>query len=161
MTSREEAFKALYRTEFAALAGYCWQLQGDRDAAAETAQEAFARLFGKWTGVQQPRAYVYRIATNIIRDSWTSQKRTRETFEALTRTTEDQQEPDHAAAVAVRTAVSALPQRLRPVVLLHYYADLTVEDVATATRRPVGSIKRQLSEARALLAPQLQETSRA
>jgi RNA polymerase sigma-70 factor (ECF subfamily) len=158
VSSREEAFKALYRTEFAALAGYCWQLQGDREAAAETAQEAFARLFGKWTGVQQPRAYVYRIATNIIRDSWTSQKRNRETFDALTRAAEDQYEPDQAAAVAVRTAVSALPQRLRPVVLLHYYADLTVEDVASATRRPVGSVKRQLSEARTLLATQLQES---
>lgn len=161
MSSREEEFKALYRAEFAALAGYCWQLHGDREAAAETAQEAFARLFGKWTGVQQPRAYVYRIATNIIRDSWTHQKRSRETFDALTRDTEDQHEPDQAAAVAVRTAVSTLPQRLRPVVLLHYYADLTVEDVAAATRRPVGTVKRQLSEARTLLANQLQESPRA
>jgi DNA-directed RNA polymerase specialized sigma24 family protein len=90
---------------------------------------------------------------------WTSQKRTRETFTALAHTAEDQHDPDQAAAVAVPTAVSALPQRLRPVVPLHYYADLTVEDVASATRRPVGSVKRQLPEARALLAHQLQETS--
>ena len=158
MSRREEQFKILYRTEFDALAGYCWQLQGDRDAATETAQEAFARLFGKWTGVEQPRAYVYRIATNIIRDLWTSSKRTRETFDVLTRTAQDQHVPDQAAAIAVRTAVSALPQRLRPVVLLHYYADLTVEDVASATSRPVGTVKRQLSEARALLADQLQES---
>jgi RNA polymerase sigma-70 factor (ECF subfamily) len=51
--------------------------------------------------------------------------------------------------------VRTLPERLRDVVLLHYFADLTVEDVATAVNRPAGSVKRQLSEARAALATAL------
>jgi RNA polymerase sigma-70 factor (ECF subfamily) len=41
--------------------------------------------------------------------------------------------------------------RLREVVLLHYYADLPVAEVAAAIHRPVGTVKRRLHEARALL----------
>jgi RNA polymerase sigma-70 factor (ECF subfamily) len=67
--------------------------------------------------------------------------------------------PEPAAAVGgdpgVLAAVRALPERLRVVVLLHYYADLPVADVAKALRRPVGSVKRQLNEARALLSHSL------
>jgi RNA polymerase sigma-70 factor (ECF subfamily) len=47
--------------------------------------------------------------------------------------------------------VGRLPQRLRQPVLLHYYADLPVSDVARALHRPEGTIKRALSEGRALL----------
>jgi RNA polymerase sigma-70 factor (ECF subfamily) len=157
-TRRDQEFRALYETEYAKLAGYCWQLQRDRDAAAETAQEAFTRLFGRWVSVQQPRAYLYRTATNIIRDGWSARLRRQETLDAL-REEREPAAPDLAAAVAVRSAVEALPQRLRPVVLLHYYADLNVADVAAATRRPAGTVKRQLSEARALLAGDLQEST--
>ncbi len=45
-----------------------------------------------------------------------------------------------------------LPGHLRDVVLLHYYADLPVEEVARALRRPVGTVKRRLSDARGILA---------
>jgi RNA polymerase sigma-70 factor (ECF subfamily) len=48
--------------------------------------------------------------------------------------------------------VLRLPTRLRDVVLLHYWADLSVADVGQALGRPSGSVKRQLAEARALLA---------
>ena len=52
----------------------------------------------------------------------------------------------------MRAAVERLPKKLRDVVLLHYWSDLTVTDVAAAVGRPAGTVKRQLSEARALLA---------
>jgi RNA polymerase sigma-70 factor (ECF subfamily) len=55
--------------------------------------------------------------------------------------------------------VGRLPDRLRDVVLLHYYADLPVGEVATAVRRPPGTVKRQLSEARAVLAQDLEDPS--
>jgi RNA polymerase sigma-70 factor (ECF subfamily) len=37
-------------------------------------------------------------------------------------------------------------------VLLHYYADLPVEEVARLIHRPVGTVKRRLHEARRVLA---------
>ena len=58
---------------------------------------------------------------------------------------------EEASAAEHKDAVDRLPPGLRDVVLLHYYADLPVEDVARAIRRPAGTVKRRLHEARALL----------
>jgi RNA polymerase sigma-70 factor (ECF subfamily) len=44
-----------------------------------------------------------------------------------------------------------LPRRLRDVVVLHLVADLPVAEVATVAGIPVGTVKRRLYEARALL----------
>ena len=156
--ARAEEWRRLYVAEYAGVANYCFQLQRDRDVAAETAQEAFTRLFTKWVRVQQPRHYVYRIATNLIRDSWSNKLRQRELEQAL-QGPAGQGAPaaDVASVLALRSAVQALPPRLRPVILLHYYADMPIADVALALERPLGSIKRQLSEARELLAGQFQE----
>jgi RNA polymerase sigma-70 factor (ECF subfamily) len=53
--------------------------------------------------------------------------------------------------------VRRLPERVREPVVLHYYADLSVDEVAEVLRRPAGTVKRQLSEARDLLAQMLRE----
>jgi RNA polymerase sigma-70 factor (ECF subfamily) len=54
-------------------------------------------------------------------------------------------------------AVERLPAHLRSVVLLHYYADLPVEDVARALRRPLGTVKRRLLDARKVLSATLRD----
>ena len=157
-TAREADFARLYAVEYPALAAFCWQALRDRGAAEELAQEAFTRLYGRWISVEQPRAYLYRIAANLIKDSWKRREADSRTLEGLRVEHELLPGgPDTAAAVAVRVAVGRLPSRLRPVVLLHYYGDFSVADVAKILRRPEGSIKRQLAEARDLLAGNLME----
>lgn len=149
---REEDFRAFYSEHYPALAGYCWTLVGDRDLAHDLAQEAFTRMLARWLRVEEPRAYLYIVATNLARRAWRSRSRDAHTVLALGRDrVVDIAGPD-AAAIGVRTAVGALPRRLREVVLLHYFADLPVNEVAQAVGRPAGTVKRQLSEARALLA---------
>lgn len=155
--ARSEAFRSLYAVEYAGVATYAWQLLRDRELADEVAQEAFTRLFSRWMTVQEPRRYLYRITTNLISDSWSRKLRRRELLNQMESDAASSRPPaDLAAALAVRTAVRSLPARLRPVVLLHYYADLSVADVALALRRPAGTVKRQLSEARDVLAGHLQ-----
>lgn len=155
--ARSEAFRSLYALEYAGVATYAWQLLRDRDLADEVAQEAFTRLFSKWITVQEPRHYLYRITTNLIRDSWSRKLKQRELLDQMESDAASPRPPqDLAAVLAVRKAVESLPARLRPIVLLHYYADLSVADVALALDRPAGTVKRQLSEARDVLASQLQ-----
>lgn len=57
--------------------------------------------------------------------------------------------------VALRDALATLPPRMRAAVVLHYYADLTVEGVATALERSPNTIKSQLREGLARLRRQL------
>jgi RNA polymerase sigma-70 factor (ECF subfamily) len=144
-----ETFEQLFEHEYPRLAGYCWNLVGDREAAADVAQEAFARLLARWLGVREPRAYLYRIATNLAHD--VRRDRARHEVEPPPMT------PDPAKGVAVRLAVDALPSRYRAVVWLHYFAGLPVADVALVLGRSAGTVKWRLSEARARLARVLED----
>ena len=151
-----ERFEAFYDDVYPDLAGYCWTLVHDRELAQDIAQEAFMRLFARWVRVREPRPYLFHVATNLARDAWKARMRSRETYRRLaSQPRDDVDGGDLTGPFAVQWAVESLPARYREVVLLHYFADLTVDDVAAAVRRPPGTVKRQLSEARALLVPML------
>lgn len=141
-------FAALYETEFPKVAGYLTALTGDPEVAREAAQEAFTRLFARWRRVNEPRGFVYVVGTNLCKRHWRQGGRERSAVTSLGVTSE------HGRAAHdpwLRDLVERLPAHLREAVLLHYYADLPVAEVALAVRRPVGTVKRRLHEARALL----------
>src|SRR4051812_23593627 len=147
-------FEAFFMAEYAGVARYCWSLVRQREQAEDVAQEAFSLVLGKWKSIQDPRGYVYKVATNLVRRSWTRQ--------ALDRRRHDQliedlatESPDAAQVLVLRDALARIPRRHRDVVLLHYYAGFSTAEVALAVGRPQGTVKRHLSEARALLTEQL------
>lgn len=143
--------ESFVRAELPALTGYCARLVGDLDLAGEVAQEALVRTWGRWVRVRDPRAYAYRVATHQAFHVLAEQRRT--ALPAVDRPG-DRREVD---AIEVRDAVARLPQRLRVVVTLHYLADLPVQEGARAIRRPVGTVKQRLYEARRLLAVTLED----
>ncbi len=146
--SRDEAARALWAEHYPRLAGWTRALVGDPDIAHDIAAEAFARLLGKWVTVREPKAFLYTVAGNLARDHWRSTDRDRRLVDrvgAVTTTSASASDP------WLRDLVERLPERLRMPVLLHYYADLPVSAVATALRRPEGTVKRALSEGRAAL----------
>ena len=154
-SGRDAELTLLYRREFGALAGYCFRLVGEEQQARDIAAEAFVRLCGRVSGVRDPRAWLYMVATNLVRDGWARDNRQRAVVELLRRRREVQVT---AFDPSVRDAVDRLPRRLRLVVVLHYVADLPVHEVAQATGLPVGTVKRRLHEARAALARALGAT---
>lgn len=151
LVPRDAEFRAFYLGEYPGLARYCHSLVSDRELAHDLAQESFTRMIGRLTTVDDPRAYVYGVATNLVRRAWRKRAQDASTVGAIA-AEPARPLPSHEGAVTVRAAVEQLPKRLRDVVLLHYWADLSVADVAAAVGRPAGTIKRQLSEARGLLA---------
>ncbi len=152
--SDRQRFQDLYLAEFQHLSGYCTMLVSDDQLGWEIAQESFTRLFARWVKVRDPQAYVFLIATNLIRDHWRRRDRERAAMRTV-RIVTDSSTP--AADGWLRDVVERLPRQLREVVLLHYYADLPVEQVARALRRPEGTVKRQLHDARKLLFTALEE----
>ena len=129
------------------LIGYCVTLVGDVELAHDITQEAFVRLFSKWRSVRSPRAYVYLTATNLAREHWRRAKYEQRALAHVARTPD--QSPAHDPWLW--DLVKRLPARLRTVVLLHYYADLPIEDVARQLRLPKGTVKQRLHHARGLL----------
>ncbi|HVF05776.1 MAG TPA: RNA polymerase sigma factor [Frankiaceae bacterium] len=152
VAARAAAFDVLYQREFPNIAGYCFLLVRDEELARDLTQEAFARLLARWVTVREPRPFLFHVVTNLARDAWRKDRRARETGTALAA------QPAAPAAAhdgGVRDAVARLPEPHRTAVELYYYADLAVADVAAAVRRPPGTVKRLLSEARAMLATAL------
>ena len=146
------AFDEFFAAHFPPLAGYCMRLTRDEQLARDIAQDALVWLFSRWRTVREPRAWLYLVATNLIRDHWGRSQRHAGALSLLRRSTPSSVDgPD----ISVRDAVERLPERLRTTVLLHYFADLPIESVAALTERPVGTVKQRLHEARKSLAATL------
>ncbi len=142
----DDAFREFYEREYANIAGYAYQLVRDEEVARDLAQEAFTRLLTRFVGVREPRPYLFLVVTNLARDRWKRAKRERETYALLAG-------EEHVVADdgGVADAVAKLPEPMRTIVRLYYFADLPVQEVAAAVKRPEGTVKRLLSEARTKL----------
>ena len=61
-------------------------------------------------------------------------------------------------AAAVRAAVAELDETLRTVVVLHYFEDMDISEIARLTESPVGTVKFRMHRARKILADRLVQT---
>lgn len=144
-----------YTEHAATLTGYLVSLVGDVAQAQDIAQESFVRLFARWRHVEHPRAYVYLTAVNLARRQWRRRGYEDAALQAVHRLRDE-----HVAATDpwLRDLVERLPARLRVPVLLHYYADLPIDEVCAVLNAPSGTVKRRLHEARQLLREILERT---
>src|SRR5579862_7522353 len=143
----EELFTGVYPV----LAGWVRRLVGDDDTAHEIASEAFVRLLARWAMVQHPRGYLYMIATNLIRDHWRTTDREGRALRSVTAGPAADPVVFPVQDVDVRHLIASLPPRLRDPFLLHYYGGFRLKEVASLLHRPEGTIKSDLSAARATL----------
>lgn len=127
----------------------------DDDVAQEITQEAFLKLLENWRTVssyEQPEAWVRRVAIRMAvrRAGREAQRGLRERAVGQPRRPE---EPD----VDLANAVAALAPRQRAAVVLHYYEDLPVLEVARVLNVSESTVKQHLHRARARLAELLGE----
>lgn len=157
----EEAVHALFVAHYGQLAGWAAHLVGDRELGHDLATEAFTRLLSHWSDVDDPRPWLFTTAGNLVRDHWRKRGREAKAYERFQggrgRPDEAAAGPDTAQLLSVREAVESLPERLRAPVLLFYFADLSLAQVADQLGRSEGAIKRDLYDARARLATTLEE----
>lgn len=140
-----------------------YAVTADRGLADDAAQEAMEKAFGALHGFDETRPlgpWLKRIAINRAVD----QLRRRRRVEVL----HDEDTIFHAWAVgdsadedirlwAVADAVAALGAGKRVVVVLHYWLDLPIEEIAGVLGLPVGTVASRLSRAREELRAVLEE----
>jgi RNA polymerase sigma-70 factor (sigma-E family) len=161
-----DAFVARYSTT---LLHSAYLLIGDHGQAEDVLQLALLRTARRWEVARQaPEAYARQVLVNLSRDR---QRR-------LNRRVGERPLGDHGASElvqghadrvivhdAVIAAVRSLPVRQREVVVLRFFADLTIVDTAAAigssqatvkshTRRALGRLRKLLAdESRATVGP--------
>ncbi len=149
---------ALFRAEYPRLAAALSVAFGE-DAAADALQEAFAAADVRWRRVgrlDDPAGWVRRVALNRLLNGRRNETRRAEILESVTLLgVVDDRDVD--AHLDLRSALSALPERMRAAVVLHYLADLAVDDVAGAMGISSGTVKSTLHDARARLRDALEE----
>jgi RNA polymerase sigma-70 factor (ECF subfamily) len=145
--SDREAVDELFAAHYPRLAGWVRRMVRDEEIAHEIASEAFTRLMSRWSRLDNPHAYLYRIATNLVRDHWRRTERERRAM----RTYANGRRADISEAdipADLRELVDTLPERQRDAFLLHYYAGYPVREVAGLLHRPEGTVKSDLYQAR-------------
>ena len=138
----EEHYEVLYR--------YLVKLTGDGDAAADAAQEAFVRLVEHNPRGTQIRAWLYRVATNVVRDESRVRRRRVELLrESPDRAPvgDDPVTPDRMFELAekrrlVRGALDALNERERTVLLMREegFSHQEIAEAVGTTTKSVGSM---------------------
>jgi len=128
--SRDEAFtedfRQIFAEEFESLFRYLCRLTGDPALAADTAQEAFVRLYQRGERPRETRAWLATVANNLIRDEYrraTRRRNLREANPTMFVYAEPDPAPDEELVVRerkrrVRQALDRLPERYRQALLL-------------------------------------------
>ena len=134
---REEgSFDAFFLDRFTELSRLAFLLTGSSGVADEIAQDACEQVYRRWDHITHPRAYARLAVVNGAR-AW-GRRRSRQAANAVV--VEHVSAVD-ADAIAVRAVLADLPQDEREVLVLRFYADLKVEDIATELEMPAGTVK--------------------
>jgi RNA polymerase sigma-70 factor (sigma-E family) len=161
-----DAFDTFYRAEKPRVVAVVSSLTGDRAAAEDIVQEAFATAMRRWatvSGYERPGDWVKRVAVNrAISRFRRRQSESRALGRLAGRTGDDDIDltspspaQDHWDDDPLWAAVRKLPRRQAQAVVLVYVDDLSLERVAEILQCSVGSVKTHLHRARQRLAAEL------
>ena len=156
----------LFRTYNAALVRYLTRRLGDRDWAEEVAQETFVRAL-RQTSIQNERAWLFAVATNLVRDEARKDARRRRHLELLREQAraEEAVEPEPTALeraqeqAMARRALDCLTERDREALLMREEG-LDYHEIAAALELSVGSVGTTLARARRRLVEAVDELTR-
>ncbi|MGW0811040.1 SigE family RNA polymerase sigma factor [Nonomuraea sp. NPDC002799] len=124
-------------------------LTRDWATAEDLLQESLAKAWFAWPGIEEPEAYVRRVLVTTYTSWWRRRWRRELPSDALP----DEPAPDTAGGEREELwlAVGRLPARQRAVVVLRFYEDLPVTEVAAILGCQEGTVKSQTAKALAKL----------
>lgn len=117
-------------------------LTGSATQAEEAVQDCFAKVFDRWTRIDEPTAYMRRAVVNRCA-SWHRHGAVVRRTQSVVATDESyQDQPDE-----LRDVLDALPARRRAVVILRFYEGLDNAEIARTLDITEGTVKSTLHRA--------------
>jgi RNA polymerase sigma-70 factor (ECF subfamily) len=146
-----EAFRVIVERMQGPVYRACLRVLGTVPDAEDAAQESFVTAFrslGGFRGDGPLQAWLVRIATRNALRRRAQRRPASDLSVVMERASGRADDPLHAALAgerreAVRSAVAALDEPYREVIALRYFGELSLEEIALATGRPVNTIKTQ------------------
>lgn len=157
----EEAMEAFVRKYYPQILKYCMYHAPDRWSAQDLTQETFERFFASFSRYRHKGKlanYLYVIAGNLCRDAYG-----RTSMQSFVPPPEDLAEAGEnplikaEERIALGRALCSLPEELRQVILLHYFQNLKLKEIAEILEIGLPLVKYRLRRAKELLKKEIGE----
>jgi RNA polymerase sigma factor (sigma-70 family) len=156
VAERESEFTWFFQAEFPQVARTVYLVLRDAGRAEDIAQEAFLALYARWSRIsryERPELWVRRVAIRMaVRAAGRERMRAlREPQSAATRPATTPEPPDPDVMAAIRT----LSPAQRAAVVLFYFEDRPIGEIAQILGSAESTVRVHLTRARSRLAEML------
>jgi RNA polymerase sigma factor (sigma-70 family) len=144
----DDSFEQFFEAKYPEICRALWLGLGEDCEPEDAAQEAFARAFQKWSSLsrlERPATWVFVVA---VRQARRNQRRRDRSLKDSVWATEPLQGTEHVALhLTVVAALGQLAPRQRLAIVLRYYADLSIRDIAKSMSCREGTVKATIHSA--------------
>ena len=160
----DEALVALYTTHYRSLVRMAALLLHDTPAAEDVVQDSFLAVHAAWRRLRDPDRALAYLRQAVVNRARSRLRHLKVVERKAPAPMPDTASAEHGAMVAlehaqVMTALRALPQRQREVLVLRYYSDLSESQIADALGISNGAVKSHASRGIATLRETLERQS--
>lgn len=152
---RDTSVDGLYRAHHGWLQGWLRKRLGDRERAADIAQDTFVRLLvtGRLPGVQESRSYLAQIARNLVIDQWRRQRIEQAYLDSIAHLSEQEIPSPESQALILETLLEIaamlerMPKNVRTAFLLSQFEGMSYQQIAEHVGVTVSSVQKYMTRA--------------
>ncbi|WP_460119205.1 sigma-70 family RNA polymerase sigma factor [Pseudomonas sp. S2_C03] len=154
-TGGNDSFHRLYRENHGWLQGWLRKRLGDREHAADVAQDTFLRLLvsGRMPGPQESRSYLTQIARNLVIDQWRRLRIERAYLESIAHLPEPESPSLETRALILETLMQIdamldrMPDNVRQAFLLSQFEGMSYAQIGERLGVTVSSVQKYMTRA--------------
>ncbi|MFJ3076298.1 MULTISPECIES: sigma-70 family RNA polymerase sigma factor [Pseudomonas] len=154
-TDPTDTLDSLYRDNHGWLQAWLRRRLGDREHAADIAQDTFLRLMvsGRMPGPRESRSYLAQIARNLVIDQWRRLRIERAYLQSIAHLPEPESPSLETRALILETLVQIdamldrMPDNVRQAFLLSQFEGLTYPQIAERLGVTVSSVQKYMTRA--------------
>lgn len=151
----------LFRAHHLELVRLAVMMTGDLAVAEDVVQDVYERLHRRWPALREPGGAVAYARASVLNGCRTAQRRAlvRRRYATVTGRAEFSKDAESVAADRgmLVAALRSLPGRQREVLVLRYYCDLDIAEIAATLRIVPSAVRSSMSRGLAALARAMRE----
>jgi RNA polymerase sigma-70 factor (ECF subfamily) len=127
-----------------------WRFTGNRQDSLDVLQETFTYLLGKFPGFDLTASmttFLYPVVRHISLTIRSKNRRFTKDEEMLSEITAPGLKESHSSRSELAAVLAVLPDEQREVLLMRFFDDMSLLDIAAALNIPAGTVKSRLHNA--------------